>query len=150
MSEDESSHDGSESHRLFVVSACSASETASWSEQGFVIRHDLAGSGIADAVFVDRVGTDDGSVETDTSSENHDCSVSLDAGTFTIAETGPVGDDARPSTLVLMHGEEGRHRMELTAAIPIADLEFGDFARDTATREDEESALESEDTSQGE
>ena len=139
VSEDESSHEGSESHRLFVVSGCSARESAIWTEAGFSIPRSVAGVGVADAIFIDRSERDDGSVETESTAESHECSISLDAGSYEIVERGPVGDDGRPATIVLRRTDsDDAPSMELTAAVGLRDLDFADFARDTAASEDDD------------
>jgi hypothetical protein len=48
------------SHRLFVVSTCSASMAAVWSSAGFVLPSDLRAVGTASAIIVDRSVEDDG------------------------------------------------------------------------------------------
>ena len=124
------------SHRLFVVSACSARTPGIWTEDGFVLPDDLHAVGTAAAIAVDRTHESDGATRTATHSDRQRCTASLDAGTFVIAERGPLDDDGRPSTVTLRYGENQRAVMTLEAVVPLADVDVVGFAVESAQLED--------------
>jgi hypothetical protein len=136
ISEMDAEVSASGSHRLFVVSTCSASMEAVWSSAGFVLPSDLRAVGTASAIMVDRSVADDGERTTRTQSDRERCTASLDAGTFAIVELGAPNEDGRPSTVVLRYGENQGSTMELEATLSLEELDLVDFAVETAADED--------------
>ena len=127
--------------RVFTVASCGALAAVTWTaEDRFVLARRISARGTTELVTVAHHVDDAGGEVTDTDEVRDRCSTSLDAGEFVILERGAAGEDGRPRTVRLRNAQGAT--FELSATVPIDDVNLGQFVRSIVDDEPSEGAAD--------